>query len=278
MARAVCELEAHSRWAVTGTPFQNKPNDLASLLRFLRVEPYSLPKVFDSDIIQLWKNGEAVEAIHRLKRLLRCVLLRRPKSRVTLPPKHDKECGLVFSAEEVELYEEIRVNALRTLDEGLLNGSAAPKAYFNVLGQINTLRMLCNLGTHYHAKARLRSRSLSHDWTEEAQETFNSLLEIGNLSCQDCGINTEEYATYSQSRPDEYIYLSSCLRIVCSACLKKASASPGFQCGHEPPCSLAPVTFSGTPFDGDIAASGPLPTKVVAVVSQLKSLENGIKR
>jgi SNF2 family DNA or RNA helicase len=89
MARAVCDLEAISRWAVTGTPIQNRLGDLASLLKFIRPYPYTDPKNFDADVSQTWKSGKDEEAVNRLKRLLACLLLRRPKGAIDLPARRD---------------------------------------------------------------------------------------------------------------------------------------------------------------------------------------------
>ena len=44
-AMSVCKLKAAKRWAVTGTPIQNKELDLYSLIRFLRVDPFDEYKV-----------------------------------------------------------------------------------------------------------------------------------------------------------------------------------------------------------------------------------------
>ena len=47
VSQAVCRLRAAKRWAVTGTPVQNKELDMYSLLRFLRVTPFDqLPVIF----------------------------------------------------------------------------------------------------------------------------------------------------------------------------------------------------------------------------------------
>ena len=62
MAKALCNLDAMSRWAITGTPIQNRLKDFFALLKFLRVHPYGEQRNFDNDITNLWKAGQHDEA------------------------------------------------------------------------------------------------------------------------------------------------------------------------------------------------------------------------
>ena len=75
MSQAVCRLRAARRWAVTGTPVQNKELDMYSLLRFLRVTPF--------DQLQVWKkwvdSSKTEQAAGRLQLLIKTLLLRRTK-------------------------------------------------------------------------------------------------------------------------------------------------------------------------------------------------------
>jgi SNF2 family DNA or RNA helicase len=61
MAQSICSLDAVARWAVTGTPIQNKLADLSTLLQFLHVHPYSEKKVFETDISNVWKSDGSEE-------------------------------------------------------------------------------------------------------------------------------------------------------------------------------------------------------------------------
>ncbi|XTI84482.1 putative hydrolase [Cenococcum geophilum] len=290
IAKAICALEAVSRWAVTGTPLQNRLSDLAALFKFLRVYPYYQPKVFETDIIQIWKQGNEEEAVKRLKTLLRCLLLRRSKSTIQLPRRHDTVCYFEFSPEESSIYEEAKTRAVRALDEALSSGSEASGSYLNVLQQINSLRMICNLGVYYRPSTEnsCSASPANQEWTSQlAQRYFNSLLAFGNTSCYACSIDleTSEYIFSAAGRkPERQAHLSRCLRLFCPACLDKGAgtAVPVPYCGHSPPCSISPVVLSGsteypkrrnTP---DLLHT--LPTKVAALVFQLKSLDSATKR
>ncbi|KAK5653426.1 hypothetical protein OQA88_8911 [Cercophora sp. LCS_1] len=149
MARAICALDAVSRWAVTGTPIQNHINDLAALLKFLNVYPYSEKRVFDADISHHWKSGNDGEAVKRLKRLAGCLLLRRSKGTVQLPPRHDQVCHVEFQPQERELYNQLRTRAIARIDDSLLavnRGVDTATSFISILQQIEAMRMVCNLG------------------------------------------------------------------------------------------------------------------------------------
>src|SRR5947209_6288367 len=105
MSQAVCALEATARWAVTGTPIQNRIGDLAALLKFIRAHPYHDAKRFESEIGQMWKTGNMEGAINRLRKLSAGLILRRPKTVIELPPRIDLKLPIKFRAPERELYD-----------------------------------------------------------------------------------------------------------------------------------------------------------------------------
>lgn len=70
-------------------PIQNHLNDLATLFKFIRAYPYADRRCFDTDISRLWESGEYQEALKRLKRLSACLILRRVKGTISLPPRRD---------------------------------------------------------------------------------------------------------------------------------------------------------------------------------------------
>ncbi|TRX91711.1 hypothetical protein FHL15_007493 [Xylaria flabelliformis] len=190
MARAVCDLEATSRWAVTGTPIQNRLGDLASLLKFIRAYPYTDPKHFDADVSRPWKSGEDEEAVKRLKRLLACLLLRRPKGEIDLPPRRDLRCAVDFTHEEREAYERIRHQTITSMNEAFKNNANPSRShiYVNVLQQIETLRLFSNLGLHYFSRhTKPSQQSLGPEqWNHNAQRTFNSQREMTLIVCIQC--------------------------------------------------------------------------------------------
>jgi hypothetical protein len=292
MAHAICALDSVARWAVTGTPIQNRLGDLATLLKFIRVHPYTNPKCFDADITRLWKSGEDEEAAKRLQRLSACILLRRPKTTINLPPRQDMRCPVDFSREERAVYSKIREQAITRIDEALQNSSEASRAsvYVNVLQQIESLRLVCNLGLYYHARHQksLHLPAEASDWASVAQQAFNVQRGMGPIVCVQCSSNLEFTETIldDSSTAQQSPEYSRCLRFVCSDCTHRLSrAGRKLSCRHRPPCPTAPVSINTSVFE-DICGLAPqqmkapsagLPSKVGALVADIKALPPNTK-
>ena len=142
----MCSLNAHCRWAVTGTPIQNRLTDLGTLLHFLRVHPFDDPGFFDREFLRPWKRYSDTSVLDRLRALVRFITLRRSKEVLHLMPRKDHVRRLQFSPSERELYNNIRTRTRNAFPE-LLNHQAETKAtYFDTLAWIDKLRKICNHG------------------------------------------------------------------------------------------------------------------------------------
>ena len=292
MARAVCALHSVARWAVTGTPIQNRLTDIAALLKFIRAHPYTDPKQFETDISRLWKSGEDEEAVKRLKHLSACLLLRRAKRTINLPSRRDMQCPVDFSREERAVYDNIRQQTITKIDEALRKGSESSRVgvYVNVLQQIESLRLICNLGLHYHTRHDkvTPSSTEASDWASIAQQTFNVQHEMGPIICLQCSSALEltetllDDSTTTQESPQFF----RCLRFACDDCTNKFSrAHRTVSCGHSPSCPMAPVSISCGELEEipDLmssqrkAPSTNLPSKVEALIADLKCLPPDVK-
>jgi len=293
MARAICALDAVSRWAVTGTPIQNRLSDLTTLLKFLQVHPYCDKRTFDNDITNLWKTDKVEEAVKRLKRLAGCILLRRPASTIQLPARHDKKCPIEFNPEERRLYDGIKKQIISHIDEALIEsdeaGGGRSRAYITVLQQIEAMRMVCNLGMHYHFRHEdLKSgHRVQSEWTRTAQHVFNMEQEIQQIRCHYCPSTLELIdSLLDTGGQQEQPQFSQCLRFVCVACVQNLVKKGAVSCGHTPPCVMAPVSTSVSLMEESL---GPTPrvlesvsnikisTKVKALVTELTALPRDTK-
>ena len=292
MAHAICALDSVSRWAVTGTPIQNRLSDLATLLKFIRVHPYTDPKRFDADISQLWKSGEDEEAVKRLKHLSACLLLRRAKGTINLPPRRDMQCPVDFTREERAIYDEMRQQAITKIDEALHKDSEVSRTgfYVNVLQQIESLRLFSNLGLHYPTRHDKFPQSYpeTDNWASVAQQTFNVQREMGSVICLQCSSALEmTEALFDDSTATHQSPLfSRCLKFLCGDCTHKLDRAGRIAaCGHNPSCPMAPVSTSNSVLEEISDLISPqteplsigLPSKVEALVSNLKALSPDIK-
>ncbi|KAI7887816.1 P-loop containing nucleoside triphosphate hydrolase protein [Mucor mucedo] len=108
------DIKSKRRWAVTGTPIQNKLDDLYSLVRFLRHEPWA-NHTFWRTFISIPFEKQDPRALTAVQSVLEPIVLRRTKAMrdrkgrpmVPLPPKTIHIEYLTFSPEEQDIYDAI---------------------------------------------------------------------------------------------------------------------------------------------------------------------------
>ncbi|KAK0646997.1 SNF2 family N-terminal domain-containing protein [Cercophora newfieldiana] len=149
-AKACYELSAEHRWALTGTPIVNRLEDLFSLVRFLRVEPWNNFSFWRTFITVPFESKEFVRALDVVQTVLEPLVMRRTKDMktpdgtplVALPPKKIEIVDIELSETERDVYEHIYNRAKRTFQSTVEAGTVM-KSYTTLFAQILRLRQTC---------------------------------------------------------------------------------------------------------------------------------------
>jgi len=149
-AKACYELSAEHRWALTGTPIVNKLEDLFSLVRFLRVEPWNNFSFWRTFITVPFESKEFVRALDVVQTVLEPLVMRRTKDMKTpegtplvdLPPKKVEIVDIELSETERDVYEFIFNRAKRTFQNNVEAGTVM-KSFTTLFAQILRLRQTC---------------------------------------------------------------------------------------------------------------------------------------
>ncbi|KAG9439696.1 hypothetical protein H6P81_019861 [Aristolochia fimbriata] len=254
-ARAIFCLESSYKWALSGTPLQNRVGELYSLIRFLQLLPYSYYFCKDCECKKLdyststqcqecehksmrhfcWWNrhiavpiqkygyvGEGRRAMILLKqKLLQSVVLRRTKkgraADLALPPKIISVRRDSFDYKEEDFYKALYSQS---------------RAQFNTYVDSGTL--MNNYAHIFDLLTRLR-QAVDHPYLVIYSKTSNGHTAESNVpQAQDCGICHEEA---------EDPVVTACEHSFCKACLMEYSAVLGqVAC----PSCLKPLTVDFT--------------------------------
>ncbi|KAG9233775.1 putative DNA repair protein rad-5 [Amylocarpus encephaloides] len=149
-AKACYEIEADHRWVLTGTPIVNRLEDLFSLVRFLRVEPWSNFSFWRTFITVPFESKNFMRALDVVQTVLEPLVLRRTKDMKTptgealvpLPPKTIKIVNIELSDSEREIYDYIFTRARRTFQATVEAGTVL-RSYTSIFAQIMRLRQSC---------------------------------------------------------------------------------------------------------------------------------------
>jgi len=275
LAQSCYALRSSNRWAITGTPIQNKLTDFASLVRFLQVYPYSEHDNFDEDIFRPWRRGDS-DGFLRLKTLVRAITISRTKKVVHLPSREDFIYHLDFSPEELDLYDDAKKQTIPLIRNALSSHQGAKPS--NALQHLNNLRLICSHGRLAQCFRGLESAQIENQPTSCAeiniQDSFLDQVLSGNSTCNSCGKELLEDLLEGSSSARTAMQLSSTPE-VCEQCIFQMTQSSFGQWPRgdllEAPCT--PVTQSPTPSAEEDSAFAPpiesMPTKIKALVADL---------
>lgn len=143
------DVKAKRRWAVTGTPIQNKLEDLYSLVRFLKHEPWS-NHTFWRTFITVPFQKQDPRALAAVQTVLEPIVLRRTKTMrdregnlmVPLPPKTINIEYLSFTPEEQDIYDAI-YNDSQIKFSYFCQAGKVGKNYASIFQLLTRLRQIC---------------------------------------------------------------------------------------------------------------------------------------
>ena len=283
-AKSVCALEADRRWAVTGTPIQNRLTDLFSLFKFLRCYPFDDRDVFAAHVTQNWKSKSDPASVAKLKTLINCLSLRRPKDTISLLPRRDHMVYLDFNHYEREDYDWVRDKVNISIESEIQEKSGAN--FLHTLRWLNELRLMCNHGKR-SAKEMELIKQPPPAWTEkEAQARFDEIDQAGQARCQIaecCQDLTSTLCSEDEEKHEDEPWISESLDMWCSSCYqhKPNSKNKIFKiCNHQPRRTLGKEVQvdSGLQSQYSTTPSIALPTKIRRILQDLTETSDDTKR
>lgn len=202
------KLSAHFRWCLTGTPVQNRLEDIGSLLTFLRIAPFDDLLEFRHHIISpvLRSTGAGT---YNLRLLLDSICLRRTKMLLDLPTLNDQDRFLHFSKEERTLYESTQETIAQAMKQQVMTEKSS-KAYLGIFQLQLQLRRICNHGTFL-------STSISEDIPFDPAEAIAVLHNTTDATCAYCGLESSNMTGVKK----RHGYLTTCGHLLCSKCVPR---------------------------------------------------------
>ncbi|CAM0948087.1 unnamed protein product [Alopecurus aequalis] len=150
ISQAAAALSADRRWCLTGTPIQNNLDDLYSLFRFLRVEPWRNRSLWNKLVQKPFEEGDE-RGLKLVQTILKPVMLRRTKNStdkegrpiLTLPPANIEVKYCELSESERDFYEALFKRSKVKFDQFVEQGKVLHN-YASILELLLRLRQCCD--------------------------------------------------------------------------------------------------------------------------------------
>ncbi|KAF5819755.1 putative DNA helicase chromatin remodeling SNF2 family [Helianthus annuus] len=150
ISMAAATLVADRRWCLTGTPIQNNLEDLFSLLRFLRIEPWGSWSWWNKLIQKPFEDGDE-RGLSLVQNILRPIMLRRTKFStdkegrpiLVLPPAEMKVMYCEQTEAEKDFYDALFKRSKVKFDQFVEQGRVLHN-YASILELLLRLRQCCD--------------------------------------------------------------------------------------------------------------------------------------
>ena len=259
--KAVFALKTHRRWCLTGTPFQNKIEDISGLFMFLRLSPFDDYTQFHGRIIRPLLRGDS-EGLYALQTALRSVMIRHTKEIVALPPRHDFYVEISLSSDEKALYDMARDDS-----HSLIGTCLQQNKYtngFHIIQLIMRQRQISSHGLNLLSPST--QAALIRRW--HTKGATGSMIEEFLVFCEACNL---EIKAGEQNAVFEH-----CFHLVCVKCVygdapehDTEGICPLCNASEEAKKKRQPQPVSLQAWENDLKYTGPS-TKVQALLKNLK--------
>jgi len=141
--KIITQLKTVNRIALSGTPVENRSEELWNLFEFLNPGFLGSRQSFQAKYTKPIELDKNITTRNTLKRLIQPFILRRIKSKVLdeLPPKIEQTIFIEPTDQEKNFYEALRRESVEKINN-LSNASSAQKR-FSILAEITKLRRAC---------------------------------------------------------------------------------------------------------------------------------------
>lgn len=222
--RSCAALDARSRWCLTGTPIQNKLEDIGALFVFLKAEPFQSMARFRAYIVLPFEQNDPI-AKDRLVMLYDSLVLRRSKDILSLPGQSERIRKLNLRDDERARYNQTQEILNRYIRQQV--GDHMMKSKFGLFQAHLQLRILCNHGTHQKSFAwKRKNRS-----TIEEKEAF--LTELGLNAEKKCSGCDQPRPIIDTMNPGSD-FVEKCSHFICRDCLDTPGTPDSTQDTAEP--------------------------------------------
>jgi hypothetical protein len=247
-SRATCVLSGQRRWAVTGTPVQNRLEDLGALFNFIKLSPFNTQAGFNQYVVHPFKNADP-EVVPKLQLLVSTVTMRRTKEIIKdeVPKRNDLIVRLDFSKQEQQLHDWFEKDTQRKVNIATSGDKMGGNTYARILTAITNMRLICAHGRDLLSDTALKTTDgmtydqpmeIGEDEAEvpaltrsQAYEMLDLLNQTDNDECVFCGqssntkrsilaVDTDDEDD-EDDVPDTLGFMTSCYHIVCPKHMKK---------------------------------------------------------